>query len=228
MTTASPHRVVEALSRFTQRPETGAGQQTSRLSIAITRQAGSRGPEIAAAVGLRLGWPVYDHELMKVIAEMRGIHARRLEKYDERCPSWMSEVLAGLSPQPTFTEGNYMRLLTDTITVLGKTGHCVIVGRGAVRVLPPENTLRVRIVAPHLHRVMHVRDRMKVTMAEAERWVDQTDVARAAFLDAHFNVEPEDPLLYDLVINSGTLSTDQCADLIVQGAKTREGPRFGA
>lgn len=224
MTTTS-HRVVEALSQLDRHTETHAGLPAAPLTVAITRQAGARGAEIAAAVGRRLGWPVYDHELMRVIADMKGIHAQRLDQFDERRPSWMNEILTGLSSQPMLSDGSYMKLLVDTITTLGKTGHCVIVGRGAGRVLAPESTLRIRIVAPHLSRVAYVRDRLKLTMAEAERWVDQTDAARAEFLDAHFNVDPDDPLLSDLIINSGRHSTDQCADLIVHAAKMREMPR---
>src|SRR5262245_36640969 len=44
------------------------------FSIAISREAGTRGPAVAAAVAERLGWKVYDHELLEQVA--RDLHVR--------------------------------------------------------------------------------------------------------------------------------------------------------
>src|SRR5262249_41797625 len=153
MTTASD-RVVEALARLSrhseERPEPS---RTPPLSIALSRQAGSRGAEIARAVGERLGWPVYDHELLERIAPAKGLHQHLLEKLDERYISWLEEVIAGFNTHSTIREYGYITHLVQQFASLSKVGHCILVGRGAPHVLPAETTFRVRVIAPLKNRV---------------------------------------------------------------------------
>src|SRR5258708_7074417 len=68
-----PERVSEALIRATSHHEHGhpmSGAPTGwprPFSIAISREAGTRGPAVAQAVAERLDWPVYDHELLQLV-----------------------------------------------------------------------------------------------------------------------------------------------------------------
>jgi cytidylate kinase len=219
-----PDHIVEALARLHRyaASQPSAPQSTKLLTIAISRQAGARGPEIARAVGARLGWTVYDHELLTHIAEEKGLHARLLEHLDERRVSWLEEMMASFSTGPGPLEGTYLKHLLGLFTLLGKTGHCVIVGRGAAHVLAAETTLRVRLVAPHAVRVAHTQKRLNLTKAEAERWVDKTDAERSRFVKRLFHADISDPLGYDLVLNSGRYNTDDCAAIIVEAARLQE------
>jgi len=192
------------------------------VSIAISRQAGSRGAEIADTVGTRLGWPVYDQKLLARIAEETGLNERLLEQLDERCANWLTELLGGFSARPSPTEGTYMKHLLQLLVSVGQIGHCVIVGRGAGYVLPLETTVRVRVVAPRPLRIAKTELRRGLSRTEAERWVDQTDADRERFIKNHFNRDPHDPLNYDLTLNSGRYSTDECARLIVDATQMRE------
>ncbi len=87
--------------------------------------------------------------------------------------------------------------------------------------LPPETTLRVRVIAPRARRVAAVQKTRGVSPAEAEDWVDRRDRERLRFVDYYFHSNAADPLLYDLVLNSERLSSDECADLIVQAVHAR-------
>jgi len=167
-----------ALARFAEsHPVT---KESPPVSIAISRQAGARGAEIADMVGTRLGWPVYDQKLLARIAEEKGLNARLLEQLDERCANWMTELLAGFSTQPSPTERTYMKHLLELLVSVGQIGHCVIVGRGAGYVLPLDTTVRVRVVAPRPLRVAKTEVRKGLSRTEAERWVDQTPYSRCA------------------------------------------------
>jgi cytidylate kinase len=215
-------RLVEALARLYQYAKSPPATRPAPLTVAVTRQAGSRGAAIARAVGARLSWPVYDHELLTRIAAEKGLSARLFEHLDERCISWVEELFAGFSARSNTLEGVYLKQLLQLLASLGQAGHCVIVGRGAAQVLPAETTLRVRVLAPRVLRVSEVERREGLSKAEAERWVDQTDAGRAAFVKAHFSKDAADPLNYDLILNSGRLGTDECAELIAQAARLRE------
>src|SRR5262249_28050963 len=117
-------------------------------TIAISREAGANGTGIARLVGERLGWPVYDRELLERIAHNMGLHARLVENVDEKQRSWLEESLAGLSSARALSGSRYVRHLVRTVLSLAARGNCVLVGRGAAQVLPAGTTLRVRLVAP--------------------------------------------------------------------------------
>jgi cytidylate kinase len=221
-------RVVAALALLARYAESHPATREAPASVAVSRAAGSRGAEIAHAVGARLGWPVYDHELLTRIAQEKGLNTRLLEHLDERCASWLEELLAGFSTQPGPTEGTYMKQLLELLVSLGQIGHCVVVGRGAGYVLPPAAVVRVRVVAPRALRVAKTERRRGLSKAEAERWVDRTDADRVRFVKSHFNRDPHDPLNYDLILNSGRYSTDECAELIVRATRMREAQLKGA
>ena len=220
MSGTSDH-VVEALAHLNRYASSKQGTKQA-LSIAVSRQAGSRGAEIARAAGQQLGWDVYDHELLTRIAGETGLHARLLERLDERYINWLESVLNSFSAQSTPAEGPYLKHLLELLASLSKAGHCVIVGRGAPHILPPETTLRVRVVAPKTTRVTNVEQSRHLSGAEAERWVDQTDAERDRFIWKHFRRDPTEPANYDLVLNSGRYSVAECAALIVQAAKVME------
>jgi cytidylate kinase len=223
MALTSDH-IVEALTRLHRYPESHpTPQQTPLLTIAISRQAGSRGAEIAQAVGARLGWPVYDRELLTHIAQEKGLSERLFHHLDERCTNWFEEIIAGFSTQyHSPTDWTYLKQLLRLLVSLGQVGHCVIVGRGAGHVLPAQTTLHVRVIAPRALRVSKTEKRKGLSKPEAERWIDQTDNDRTHFVKHRFNMDPDDPLNYDLIVNSGRYNTEECAELIVQAARVKE------
>ena len=108
-------------------------------------------PEENAEIGRRLGWTVYDRDLVDRIAQEMGLRAGLLQSLDERHTSWMSEAMQqflATTATPYVGESNYVRHLAETILALGTHGECVIVGRGSAMILPEETTLRVRLMAP--------------------------------------------------------------------------------
>ncbi len=186
------------------------------FTIAISREAGAHGPQVARAVGERLGWPVYDREILQVIAAEMGLRATLLESVDERRKGWLRACLESFTATPPVTESAYARHLVETLLALAAHGGCVIVGRGAAQVLPAETTLRVRLVAPAGERVEAIRQRFGIPSDEAARWVERTDRERVAFVKDHFRKDAADPRGYDLVLNSARFSVAQCAGLVVE------------
>jgi cytidylate kinase len=217
------NHVVAALARLHQYVDSQPSpRETPPIAITVSRQAGSGGAEIARAVGERLGWQVYDGELLIRIAEEKGLSTRLVEHLDERCTNWLEEIAGSLSTRSSPTEWTYTKHLVEVLLSLGKIGHCVIVGRGANHVLRPDTTVRIRVVAPRNMRVARTEQQQGMTNADAERWVDKTDADRTRFVNTHFNKDPDDPLNHDLILNSGRYSIDDCAALIVQAAHLKE------
>jgi cytidylate kinase len=186
------------------------------FTIAITREAGASGPTIARAVGEKLGWPVYDRELLQQVAEEMGLRASLFKNADEKRKGWLQECLERIFAVPAVSNSQYFRHLTETLLSLAAHGECVIVGRGAAQILPAATTLRVRLVGPVEERIKAIMQRFDLSREEATRWVEKTDAERDHFVRDHVGKDPSDARLYDLVLNSQRFSFAQCADFIVE------------
>ncbi len=193
------------------------------FSIAISREAGADGGRVARALGEQLNWPVYDRELVELLAERMGVRSSLIAGLDEQRSSWIRECLAAFSADPPVVQAAYVRRLVETLLALAAHGSCVLVGRGAAQVLPPATTLRVRLVAPLAHRIDVLRDRNGLTRDEAERRVATTDRDRTRFVQDHFRIDPVDPHTYDLILNSARFDVTECADLIVAALRRLQG-----
>lgn len=215
---------VEALARLNRYTEQHNEPRKLKTPpcVAISRQAGSRGAEIARLVGAELSWPVYDQELLTRIGEQRGLPTRLIEQLDERHMSWLEELVTGFCTGSAGREMGYLRSLLGLLGTLSEKGHSVIVGRGSPQAMPTETTLRVRIVATRADRIYNVENSKHLSRAEAERWIDRTDQERATFVKHYFNRDVADPMGYDLMLNSSKLSAASCAHLIAEAVREME------
>lgn len=187
------------------------------LIVAISREAGARGTTIAHAVGAKLGWSVYDRELLEKIAEDKGLRVQLLESLDEKHISWLREIVEGFSLSKTITEEAYVHYLVETVHALAALGGCVIVGRGAVQFLPEEKTFRVRLVGNKPDRIANIQQRFNITADEAARRVEKIDRERTRFVQEHFNKDPADPCHYDLIVNTSRFAVEAATTVIVEG-----------
>jgi cytidylate kinase len=219
-------RLLEALAKVVQVWETrrkaeasqpgGSHESKRAFTIALTRESGARGTSTAREVGARLGWTVYDRELLERIAQEMKLRTSLLESVDEKRVSWLQECVEAFASVPSASGSAYVRHLTETLLSLAAHGECVIVGRGAAQILPVETTLRVRLVAPMEWRVGSMSQKLGVSREEATRQVERTDRERSCFVRDHFHKEPTDPRQYDLVVNSSRFTVGGCAGVIIE------------
>jgi cytidylate kinase len=213
---SSSGRVAEALLRAQHRNEgQGLAELPRTFTIALTRQSGCPGTSVAREIGARLGWPVYDQELVARIAGEMGLRASLLESVDERHQSWVQECVESFATAPNAGESSYVRHLVETVLSLGARGECIIVGRGAAHILPRESTLRIRLVGLLDDRIRNMSTRLGIGIEEASRVVHETDHQRARFVRDHFHRDAADPAGYDLVLNTSHWSITECAQLSV-------------
>jgi cytidylate kinase len=196
-------------------------QHARPFSIAISREAGTRGPVVARAVAERLGWQVYDNELLEMVARELHVRVKLLDNVDERHVPWLQECIEAFAAVPAVREGKYVRRLIETMLSLAAGGKCVFVGRGSPFVLPPATTLRVRLVAPVEDRISAVRRDQNLSRQNAMRFIETTDRERQRFIKLHFQRDPGDPRYYDLFLNTAQFSLTDCADLIIEGLRLK-------
>jgi cytidylate kinase len=191
------------------------------LTVAISREAGSRGGTIARRVGRKLGWQVYNQELLEYIAQEGAFHQNLAESLSAAAAQWVEERLQLLLREQNLSQHPSIVNMARTILTLGVQGEVVLIGRGAGCILPPQCTLRVRIMAPLADRIAYMSQWMRMTVEEAAEQVRLRDDRRAEFIAMHFHRHPSDIYQYDLLLNSTLLGEDACAELIAQAARAK-------
>ncbi len=188
--------------------------------ITISREPGSGGRIVATELGKKLGLDVFHQEIINEMAESAQVSSRILKTLDEKGLSVLEEWITSLVDNQHLWPDQYLRHLMKVIGTIGKHGSAVIVGRGANFVLPSEGRIRVRIIAPLDLRVENVSSNFGVSAEEAKRRIIRTESERRAFIRKYFNADITDPINYDLVLNTGTLSIEAAANVIKSASKS--------
>ena len=188
---------------------------TQFLTVALSREAGTQGTAVGHEVGTRLGWPVYDHELLERISKDMGVRTSLLESIDEQRISWLREAFESLFTVPIVSDLAYVHHLAKTILALGAEGKCIIVGRGSAFILPAETTLRVHLMAPREARLVMLGQLRGISHEEAARQLDTIDRERQRFVREYFHKDPSDLRHFHLVLDVARFGVSGCAELIV-------------
>jgi cytidylate kinase len=183
--------------------------------ITLSNAIGSNGIAVAQKIGEILHIPVYDREIVEHIATTKKVRVEAVESLDERALGAVDDYLVNLFRERNFDQGDYMQALTRTIASLWAHGSCVFIGRGASHIISRRYCLAVRTVAPWKHRVRRVENLFAMTKEQAEAEVKRVDAEREHFIHRLFKVGIEDPLSYDLTVNTAGLSTLASANLII-------------
>jgi cytidylate kinase len=184
-------------------------------NICISREAGAGGGAIARLVGQRLGWKVYDSELIEAIAHRMGVPLDEVRTLDELAPSVMQDWLLPLREEYYAPQEAYLDHLAKLIEAIGRAGDSILVGRGAGFMLPRETTLSIRVIAPLKVRAQRLAERMGVSVRTARRAARDLDRRRIQFDRTMHRANSNDPHSYDLVLNSHTLGLEIAAEIVV-------------
>jgi cytidylate kinase len=188
-------------------------------NVAISREAGAGGGAIARLAATKLGWKVYDHELLEAIAHRMARPADEVRALDELAPSVVQDWLLPLREEHYAPQEAYLDHLAKLVEAIGRAGESIVVGRGAGFLLPRAETLSVRVVAPMKARAARLAERMGVSPRTARRAARDLDRRRAQFARTMYRVDPNDPHNYDLVLDTDSVGLPMAAELIVRAVE---------
>jgi len=188
-------------------------------TIAVSREVGARGGEIARRIGTRLAWQVYDREMLEFAAQDHASLDSMIAELSPDAEQWLQSRLLFLQQHRILSDKKFEHV-ARLILALGTKGEAIFVGCGAGFLLPRESTLHVRMVAPLEDRILYMSQRLRLSHAEATILVHQRSAQRDKFQAACFHV-PSDGIIYDIVLNSSALGEDLCAELIVQALRSK-------
>jgi cytidylate kinase len=112
----------------------------------------------------------------------------------------------------------------NAIRYVANQGRVVIMGRGAQVILRDQpGALHVRLEAPWEDRVQRVKQRYDLrgegARTEAQNLIARRDAVSADYVRRFYDVDINDAMLYHLVLNTGKLSFEAAAQLIVAAAR---------
>lgn len=188
--------------------------------VTIANICGAGGNEVAQMLSERLGWPVFDREILTLMARDDGVRESLYRSMDERDLNWFENVFRTLVQQE-FRKNDYFHRLTQVILWLGRQGPAIYVGRSADLILPKDQGLRVKIIAPVERCVESFARFNNVSPDEARREIDRIERERREFVEHHFHVDSQFPTRFDLLIRVDRFTTSQVVDLITCGMRAR-------
>ncbi len=188
--------------------------------ITVSRAFGAEGGAIGRAVAERLGFEMWDHELLHAITERTGMAESLLESLDEHARSLLRDVVASVRGEDDEAL-TYVRQLVQLVHTVAHHGGAVIVGRGAQFIVPPARSLNVRIHAPIEHRAAGHAARKGIDLVDARAAVERIDRDRRQFCLQYFGEDPEVLERYDLVINRASFTVEGAARIIERAFKAR-------
>ena len=191
--------------------------------IALSRELGSGGGELARLLGEALGWRVYDREILSAVAEETHSDAFALERFDEKGVREVGEYIAPFILHDDPGQARVLVGLRHVIQRIGREGKAVVVGRGANFVLDPAGGLRIRAVGAPAERAEALARAAGIAVHEARRRITESDAAQRAFVRQAFQREIEDPAGYDLVLSPLALGLPAAAAAVLAAARTKLG-----
>ena len=178
--------------------------------IAITREMGSLGKDVARGLGEALGLPVIYHEVIDQLADrmrVRKSHVIRL-----------LDGSAGLIERLTADKTSLSLFTADEVFSLAAQGRGAIIrGWGATHLLREvPHAVCVRICAPFEVRKARMVERLGADDPElvAEE-IRTNDEAHSAIMRRHFDLQWTDSENYDLVLNTKRVRVDECVSEVL-------------
>jgi cytidylate kinase len=191
--------------------------------LIISREKGAGGNTVARLVGRRLGWQVFNNEIVDEIAQKAHVRRQLIESLDERDRAMIEDAIGQLLNPQEIGTSDYLVYLKQIVLTLGHHGDVIIVGHGARFILPSQFGLSVRMVAPIEARIQRIADKARLSLDAARVEVERIDRERVKLIRRHFGHNVTDPLSHDLIINTAAINVEAAAEIVITALQRKLG-----
>jgi cytidylate kinase len=183
--------------------------------ITISRGTFSGGEALAKEVAERLEYRCISREVILEAAREYGIPAAELGAAMEQPPSFWERVMGARE--------SYLLFMQAALCKHAREGHLVYHGRVGHLLLPGvTHVIRVRVIADPEFRVRAVMQAQHLGREEALAYIAKVDRERRQWVRFLFDVDWEDPRLYDVVLNLSRLRLATASETVVHLAERAE------
>jgi cytidylate kinase len=185
--------------------------------VAITREMGSLGKDVAQGLSEELGVPLVYHEVIDHLADRMRVRKSHVIR--------MLDGSAGLLERLTADKTSLSIFSADEIVNLAlQSNGAVIRGWGATHLLREvPHAVCVRVCAPFELRRQRMMQRLETGDADkvAEE-IRNNDESHTAIMRRNFGLQWTDAEHYDLVLNTERVSTGECVDEVMELVRSPE------
>lgn len=191
------------------------------LIVALGREFGSGGHEIARSLAKRFSLPLYEKNMLEAIAQTRELDMEHLARYDEQPKNrLMYRTVKGFSNAPgdalAQMQFQYLREQADA----GRS--FVVVGRCAEEVLRGHPGLvSIFVLADRDFKLARTMERGAASQGEAQAILLREDRRRKLYHDQFCKGKWGTSRNYDLTVNSARLGIQGTADILEQYIRAR-------
>ena len=175
--------------------------------IAMTREMGSLGKDVAAGIAERFDRRVIYHEIIELIANKMRLRKSHVERFLEGKSGIWERLTTDKTSLSIFTADETFRFVRDGSTA-------VIRGWGAAHLLKDvPHVIRVRVCAPLEVRIERMMQRLGTENRQTvENEIQLSEEAHTAICRRHFGVDWRDSEHYDVVLCTERLSVEECVE----------------
>jgi cytidylate kinase len=179
--------------------------------IAMTREMGSLGKDVASEVARRLGRHVVHHEIIDNLANKMRLRKSHVMRFLEGKSGMWERMTTDKTSLSIYTADELFAMAEDQ-----QIG--VIRGWGAAHLLRMcPHVIAIRVCAPFEIRVKRMMERLNTDDRDfVENEIRLSEEAHGAITRRHFGISWQHSDLYDLVLNTERLSVDECADAVME------------
>lgn len=196
----------------------------SNYVITIARGYGSGGKTIGKQLAAQLGIPFYDSQISEVASTLCSGEGSKLQ--GSKLTKALNRIPARETACDTFvSDDDLFQAQNSIIQELAKMQSCIIADLCANYILRSRsNVLSVYVGAPENSCVGTVQKLYGLSKEEANQVIDKIDNYRSAYYTYYTGGEKwDDPMHYDLTLNTGNMDYDDAVRTIMNAAKVKFG-----
>ena len=194
---------------------------SSQFIIALGREFGSGGHEIAQTLASHFALPLYDENILNQIAQSLGLDAQSLAQYDELPKNrLLYRTVNGFSNAP---EDVIAQMQVQYLKARAAAGESfVVVGRCAEEVLKDvPGLITIFILADSAFKIERTMAHGPISAQEAMQLITQKDRKRRRYHNQYCKGKWGAAKNFDLAINSGRLGVPETAIFLQEYIKAR-------
>jgi len=197
--------------------------------ITISRKFGAGGKTLGEMVSEKLGYTLYDKELIQMIAEKAKVSENGVEFIEKEArgkfgifisdmvPKVIADLKGKKKSEDTIDEEVYIDVLKDIFTKIAEEGNAVIIGRGGQYVLQnKKDVFHVLATARKEDRTKFLVKKYKLSLKDAIKAVELDDKKRMNLYRKYGRDDYDKPLVYHLVLNTSKIDLDSACELICE------------
>lgn len=216
---ADAQQAIQALLQSLRDSGEGVAGRGAQRVVCVSRDHGSGGDEIARLLAEKLAVPLYDSNIVELIAERTHSDPEAVRVLDEGTEKARDMWLYSLFTGQDLTRDTYKRHLVNVILGLGRLGG-VIIGRGAHVVLAKSRALRVRVTGSPQVCARRLAAAEGLSEEVARKRLHDVNHQRGEFVWATFGSRLNDPTSFDLTVNTDRMQdTEMVVRVLVEAER---------